>query len=171
MIAGHGRAWLRPLAVAGGIAFAVALLGGAATDLGPWYQNLKQPGWKPPDAAFGPAWTVIFALAALSAATAWRAAPSAGTQRWVIAFFALNAGLNVLWSVLFFALQRPDWALIEVGLLWLSILAPLVFVGRFSRPAAWCLLPYLVWVGFAGVLNWAVVALNGPFAKAALSRL
>ena len=138
-MAGGGRSWLRPMAVAGAAAFAVALLGGAATDLGPWYRNLEQPAWKPPDVAFGPAWTVIFALAAISAATAWRAAPGAGARRWVVALFSLNAVLNVSWSVLFFTLQRPDWALIEVTLLWLSILVPLVFVARFSRVAAWCL--------------------------------
>jgi tryptophan-rich sensory protein len=73
------------------------------------------------------------------------------------------AFLNVLWSLLFFRLRRPDWALVEVGFLWLSILALMIVLFRYSRLAGLLLLPYLVWVGFAGALNFAVVRLNGPF--------
>jgi len=69
----------------------------------------------------------------------------------------------VLWSTLFFALRRPDWALIEVGFLWLSILLPAAVFWRSSRQASLYLLPYLLWVSFAGLLNLAVVRLNAPF--------
>jgi tryptophan-rich sensory protein len=75
----------------------------------------------------------------------------------------LNAFLNVSWSLLFFRLRRPDWALAEVGMLWLSILVLLVFLGRVSRTSGWLLVPYLAWVAFAAALNLAVVRLNGPF--------
>jgi tryptophan-rich sensory protein len=68
--------------------------------------------------------------------------------------------LNVLWSVLFFNLRRPDWALAEVGLLWLSILALVLLARRVDRIAAWLLAPYLGWVAFASVLNLAIVRLN-----------
>jgi tryptophan-rich sensory protein len=69
----------------------------------------------------------------------------------------------MLWSALYFTLQRPDWALIEVAVLWLSIVALIIVCGRVSRLAGWLLVPYLLWVSFASVLNLAVVRLNGPF--------
>jgi tryptophan-rich sensory protein len=145
-------------------ALAVAALGMAATDLGPWYATLKQPGWKPPDAWFGPAWTVIYTLAATAAVKAWSAADRRGdraAQGRLIAAFALNGVLNVLWSWLFFRARRPDWALAEVVLLWLSILLLIVLAARSgSNVAAWLLAPYLLWVTFAAALNFAVVHLN-----------
>jgi tryptophan-rich sensory protein len=81
----------------------------------------------------------------------------------MVALFAVNAALNVLWSVLFFRLQRPDWALVEVGFLWLSIVAMMWALQRDSRLAAALLLPYLLWVSFASVLNYAIVVRNAPF--------
>jgi tryptophan-rich sensory protein len=71
--------------------------------------------------------------------------------------------LNVLWSWLFFRARRPDWALAEVGLLWLSIVLLIVLAARASTSAAWLLAPYLLWVAFAAALNLAVVRLNAPF--------
>ena len=89
---------------------------------------------------------------------------SRAQREWVIVLFALNGFLNVLWSTLFFALKRPDWALIEVAFLWLSILLPIMVFWRFARPASLYLVPYLLWVSFAAFLNLTVVRLNGPFA-------
>lgn len=155
--------WSRPVASAAAAALGVAMLGGLMTDIGPWYLALVQPPWKPPDWLFGPAWTVIFALAALSGATGWRAAPDKASREWLLALFALNGFLNVLWSLLYFRLKRPDWALAEVALLWLSVLLLMVVQWRYSRKASALLLPYLLWVAFAGALNAATVRLNGPF--------
>ncbi len=152
--------WI-PVLVAACAAIVVAVLGASITELGPWYRNLKTPHWQPPDWAFGPAWTIIFALAAVSGITAWRAAPSESSREWVIGFFAINGFLNVLWSALFFRLQRPDWALIEVAFLWLSILVPVVAFFRYSMPASALLVPYLAWVSFAALLNFEVARLNG----------
>lgn len=154
---------LRPAAYAAAVAVGVAVLGGLATDLGPWYQSLVKPAFQPPDWLFGPAWTVIYACAAAAAVEAWLRAPDPLRRREVVELFLLNGGLNLLWSILFFRLRRPDWALLEVGALWLSILVLLLVVRGFSRPSAWLLLPYLAWVGFAAVLNAAVVDLNAPF--------
>lgn len=153
----------RPLVVALIISYAVAGLGGALTDLGPWYQALQQPDWKPPDWAFGPIWTSIFTLAAISAAWAWQRSVGAAQRRRVVLLFGVNAVLNVAWSALFFALKRPDWAMLEWGLLWLSVASLVLGLWRISRGAAWLNLPYWVWVSIAGALNQANVALNGPF--------
>lgn len=156
----------RPVLVAGCCAAAVAILGGLATDIGPWYYALAKPWWTPPDWLFAPAWTVIFALAALSGAWAWRARPTMRAWGMTVALFAVNGLLNILWSALYFRLHRPDWALLEALLLWLSVLALIVVIAPYSRPAALLLVPYLVWVAFAAWLNFAVVRLNPSFAGA-----
>lgn len=156
------RAW-KPVLLAALAALAVAGLGALMTDIGPWYRGLVKPPWQPPDALFGPVWTAIYALAAMAAVRAWEAAPSRAAREWMLALFALNGFLNVLWSLLFFRLRRPDWALWEVGALWLSVLALVVVLGRWSPRAGWLLAPYLAWVAFAAVLNLAVVRLNAPF--------
>lgn len=150
----------KPVLVAAVGALAVAALGATVTDLGPWYQALRKPAWQPPDWLFGPVWTLIFGLCALSAITAWRYAPNARAREWIILLFALNGFLNVLWSLLFFRARRPDWALLEVVALWFSIAILMFVLARTSRTASALLVPYLAWVSFAGVLNYAIVALN-----------
>lgn len=138
---------------------AVAALGSLGTDLGPWYRSLRQPPWKPPDAWFGPAWTLIFALTGWALARGWRRA-SPGDRRRLAWAFGVNGLLNVTWSWLFFRLRRPDWALWEVLPFWLSILLLVVLMLRVDRLAALLLLPYLGWVAFAAALNAAVLRLN-----------
>lgn len=154
----------RPLMWALVLSYATAGIGGALTELGPWYYALRQPGWKPPDAAFGVVWTTIFTLCAISGWLAWRAAATPALRRRVGLLFGTNAGLNIVWSALYFKLQRPDWALIEVVFLWLSIAVLIVGLWRLSRLASALLLPYLAWVTVAAFLNLATVQLNGPFA-------
>ncbi len=153
----------RAVLVAAASALSVGAIGGSLTTVGPWYRALHKPGWTPPDVAFGIIWTAIFGLAAVSGVTAWRAARSAGRREWIIGLFALNGFLNVLWSLLFFRLQRPDWALVEVVPFWLSIAALIVFIGRFSRTGGALLIPYLVWVSIATLLNYDIVHLNPSF--------
>ena len=150
--------------VALAISYGVAGLGGALTDIGPWYLALKQPDWKPPDLWFGPIWSTLFTLTAISAWLAWHAAAWPHLRRRVVLLFAFNALCNVAWSALFFTLRRPDWALIEWGLLWLSVLALVLGLWRVSRAAACLNVPYLAWVSLAGLLNWQNIVLNGPFA-------
>jgi len=144
-------------------ATAVGALGALTTELGSWYYGLHKPSWQPPDWLFGPAWTLIFALAALAGVIYWRQEPKREQRLQILAAFALNAFLNTIWSLLFFRLQRPDLALDEVGFLWLSILLLIVLLKRRSSTAAWLLVPYLLWVTFASVLNWKIVQLNAPF--------
>lgn len=157
------KAWLAPILVAAVAATFIAFLGGTITDLGPWYQALAQPSWAPPRAAFGVIWTAIFALTATAAVAAWRAAPDSRSADWLIGLFALNGALNILWSILFFRLHKPDWALLELVFLWLSVAALIRVCLRHSRIAALLLLPYLVWVTIAGLLNYEIVRMNGPF--------
>jgi tryptophan-rich sensory protein len=158
------RRWV-PIATAAASAIVVAALGASATDISGWYVALQKSALTPPDWAFGPAWTVIYALTALSGVLAWRAANRVVRQRMLV-LFALNALLNVAWSELFFMFRRPDWALIEVVPFWLSILLLIVVLRPASGRASWLLVPYLVWVAFAGWLNVEIVRLNGPFRRA-----
>ncbi len=152
-----------PVWVSGLAALGVAVTGGLLTEIGPWYKSLVQPAFKPPDVWFGPVWTTIFILAAASAAVAWKQAPDRTSRCWLVGLFALNAGLNTLWSLLFFKLHRPDWALLEVGFLWLSIATLMWTMKSYSSRASALLWPYLLWVSFATAINYATVQLNGPF--------
>jgi benzodiazapine receptor len=149
------------IAVVWGIAVAGA--GAFLTELSPWYHALRRPSWQPPDWLFGPAWTVILGLASLSLYLGLRNSPDRNARLLILGVFALNGVLNVLWSPLFFKLRRPDWALAEVPLLWLSILLPIILLWAVSRAGSFLLVPYLVWVTFAAVLNLTIVRLNRPF--------
>jgi tryptophan-rich sensory protein len=153
----------RPALTAAAAAVAVAIVGGAMTDIGPWYRSLEKSALTPPDWAFGPAWTIIYALAAIAAVLGWRAATSNRARSWLLSLFFVNAVLNVAWSFFFFTLRRPDWALAEVATLWISVLALMAFLWPIRRLAALCLAPYLAWVAFAAYLNFRVVVLNAPF--------
>jgi translocator protein len=157
------RAWAFPILIAAVAATLIAVLGATITDIGPWYRSLVQPDWAPPDAAYGVAWTAIFAITALAGVTGWRAMPNARERDWMIGLFALNGFLNILWSLLFFRAHRPDWAVIEVIALWVSVALLIVYIWRRSITGAVLLVPYLIWVTFAGYLNMTIVRLNGPF--------
>lgn len=166
MMAPRGTAtdWL----VALGLAFGVAAIGGGLTVLDDWYYSLEQPWFKPPDLLFGPAWTLLFILMAWSGVLAWRTAaedePSLRIRRSkLLMLWAFNGLANMGWSLLYFFLQRPDWALAEVVLLWLSIVLLIRHTMRYNKRAALILWPYLAWVSFAAMLNLATVVLNAPF--------
>ena len=156
------RAWAFPILIAALVATVVAVMGATITVLGPWYHSLVQPRWAPPDYVYGVAWTAIYALTVVAAVTSWREMP-AHEGDWLIALYALNGFLNIVWSLIFFRLQRPDWAVVEVIGLWLSVGALIVYSWRRSMAGAVLLVPYLLWVTFAGYLNMMVVRLNPPF--------
>lgn len=156
-------ALFRQVAVAVLWVSAVSVIGQRLTDLGPWYQALKQPPWKPPDWAFGVIWTSVFVLIVTAAVYAWRRTRPGKERRWFLALFVVNSVLHVTWSYLFFTAKRPDWAMVELVFLWLSIVAIIIFFWRISRFASLILLPYITWVTIAGFLNYANVQLNGPF--------
>jgi translocator protein len=145
----------------GGILLCVVMgvAGGMLTKMSPWYYALRQPGWKPPDWAFGPIWTVVFICLSLAIAYAWDAADT--TQRTLmLAALAINAVLNIAWSGIFFVMKNPSLAFAELILFWLSIAALIWIFGGVSRTAALLLLPYILWVTTAGVLNYSIIGLN-----------
>ena len=149
-----------PVAYAIAWAVGLCLIGGLMTPRAEWYARLNKPSWQPPGWAFGPAWTLILGLAAWSAVIAWNAADGAAQQRDVLILFGVNGVFHLLWSPLFFKLQRPDWALGEVVFLWASLVALVVGLWPISQDAALLILPYLAWVSFAAYLNLTIVRLN-----------
>jgi tryptophan-rich sensory protein len=158
--------WGPTLVAAAGVSV-VAVAGAVLTELGPWYYSLCKPSWQPPDWLFGPAWTLIFILEAAAGVIAWHHVQGAGQAALLVSPFVANGILNILWSLFFFKMHRPDYALREVGFLWASIVAMMVVVGMFAGAAWLFLLPYLLWVSFAAFLNYTIDRLNAPFGKTA----
>ncbi|MEY3979332.1 MAG: hypothetical protein RLZZ375_761 [Pseudomonadota bacterium] len=152
----------KPIVIAILLSLIVGGLGGAATEIGPWYFQLQKPSWQPPDWLFGPAWTTIYVLTSIAGVKAWRRADEV-QRRYFMGALLLNLMLNLMWSLIFFTSQRPDIALIEVVPLWLSILLMVLLVRSYSPVSALLVLPYLGWVAFAAYLNWTIVTLNAPF--------
>ncbi len=155
--------WSPTLVAAAGVTL-LGVAGMMLTRLGPWYYALRKPAWQPPDWLFGPAWTTIFLLEAASAVIGWESCRTAASETLLISAYVANGLLNMLWSLFFFTWRRPDWALYEVGFLWLSILVMMLVLHAIADWAWIFLLPYLLWVSFASFLTAAIVRLNAPFA-------
>ena len=143
------------------LTFAAAALGNIATgtSVGDWYHQIARPDWTPPDWIFGPVWTALYLMMAIAAWLVWRPAGFAAA-RWPLVLFLVQLALNTLWSVLFFGLQRPDLAAVEIVLLWVAILATLIAFWKRSTVAGWLLVPYWAWVTFAALLNFEIARLN-----------
>ncbi len=141
-------------------AFAAGAIGSAATfpAVRAWYPLLAKPGWNPPDWIFGPMWTTLYVLMGIAAWRAWRTGVPAASA--VVRIYFVQLGLNALWSVLFFGLRHPAWALIDIAVLWLLLVWLQRGLWRIDRAAGWLWLPYLLWVSFAAALNAAIVRLN-----------
>ncbi len=155
-------------AIAAGWAIILGGAGGALTEIGQWYRDLRKPPWQPPDWLFGPAWTVILGLAGWSFYVGLTRAPSTEALAGVWALFIANFVLHFLWSPLFFKLRRPDWALVENIFLWLSVVGLMMVLPRLVGDSfvGWLNVPYFIWVSFAFVLNGKIVQLNRPFGQA-----
>ena len=142
------------------VCYATATVGAIASVTAPeFYRQLVQPAWAPPGWLFGPVWTLLYTLMAISAWLVWRAGSLIGARRsflWFIAQLLCNA----LWSWLFFAWRRGGLAMADIIVLWLLLLGTVLSFRRWSRLSAWLLAPYLAWVTFAAALNLAVWQAN-----------
>lgn len=124
-----------------------------------WYPGLRKPAGTPPSWVFGPVWTALYVLMAVSAWLLWREFGWRGARFPLLIFFA-QLCLNVSWSGLFFAFRMPDVAFAEVCVLWLAILFNIGIFYLFQPLSALLLLPYLLWVSFAAYLNFGIWRLN-----------
>jgi tryptophan-rich sensory protein len=143
------------------LCFAAAAIGSYATSasVNGWYQQIARPAWTPPDWIFGPVWTALYAMMAVSAWLVWRQGGFAGA-RWPLGIFLVQLALNTLWSFIFFGMQQPALAAVEIVVLWIAILLTLLAFQPRSNLAAALLAPYLAWVSFAAILNISIAYLN-----------
>lgn len=140
------------------VCIATAALGGIFMP-GEWYASLKKPLWNPPGWVFGPVWTALYTMMAVAAWLVWRRGGFAA-QRGPLTLFLVQLALNAAWTPLFFGWHKPGLAFAEILLLWLAIAGTLAAFRRVSRATVWLLTPYLAWVSFAAVLNFALWRLN-----------
>lgn len=126
---------------------------------GAWYAGLKKPAFNPPNWIFGPVWSVLYTIMGIAAWLVWRRGGFA-QQGWALALFLAQLFFNALWSPLFFGLKNPALGLLDIALLWLTVLGTVVAFWKARRGAGILLVPYLAWVTFASVLNFALWRLN-----------
>lgn len=125
-----------------------------------WYVGIAKPAFNPPSWIFGPVWTTLFALMGIAAFLVWKKGLKRRDVKIALTIFAVQLVLNTLWSIIFFGLQNPGGALVEIVFLWLAIVATIIAFARISKPAAWLLVPYILWVSFAAYLNYTIWILN-----------
>jgi translocator protein len=123
-----------------------------------WYSKLKKPAFNPPNWIFGPVWTILYLLMGISMYLVWNAGFSLFSTPLII--FGLQLLLNISWSALFFGAKKPAMAFVEILFLWMSILYLIFIFYPISQLASYLLIPYLLWVGFASLLNWKLWTLN-----------
>jgi len=143
------------------VCFAAAGVGQLAgrAGIGPWYRELVKPSFTPPSWVFGPAWTILYICMGLAAWRVWLGGGLRG-RAGPLGLFALQLALNAAWTPLFFGLQSPALALIDIVALWVAIVATAWWFFRLDRPAGWLMVPYAAWTTFAVVLNLAIWRLN-----------
>lgn len=129
-----------------------------APAIGEWYLSLAKPEWTPPSWVFASAWTILYALMGIAAGLIWHEKSKKKTL--ALKIYGVQLVLNVAWSLLFFGLRSPAYALAEIALLWLAIAAAIALFHKISKKAAYLMVPYILWVTFAAFLNYGVWVLN-----------
>lgn len=137
------------------VALAAAAGSVASLQAAAFYQSLDRPAWAPPAAVFGPVWTALYIAMALAACIVWRARGWRGAGG-ALALFCIQLVANALWSWLFFAWRNGALAFLDINVLWLLLLGTMVAFWRIRTLAGVLLLPYFLWVSFAGVLSYTV---------------
>lgn len=142
-----------------GLAGAIGGIATADSVTGDWFVELAKPAWNPPNWIFGPVWSILYLMMGIAAWWVWKQAGLA-KAKFTLAWFGFHLMLNTAWSILFFGMEQPGWAAIEIVVLWLSIAISMRLFFRHSKLAAGLLIPYLMWVSFATCLNFAIWSLN-----------
>jgi len=142
------------------IAEAAGALGSLVTfpAISTWYSALIKPPFSPPNFLFGPVWTMLYALMGIAAGLIWNSKSKKKSQ--ALKIYGFQLALNVLWSMVFFGLRSPFFAFVEIAFLWISIAWTMIEFKKISRNAFYIMVPYIVWVSIALVLNISIVLLN-----------
>jgi translocator protein len=130
------------------------------TGSGSWYQQINRPEWNPPGWIFGPVWTVLYIMMGFAFYLVWKSDAAKGLKQKAMGFWIAQLIANFFWSFIFFGQQQPGWAFAEILLLWVLILLTIFAFARINKLAAWLLVPYISWVSFAAMLNFAIWQLN-----------
>lgn len=125
-----------------------------------WYATLQKPFFTPPSWVFGPAWTALYILMGVALFLVWNKSIQDRKVKIAMSIFGVQLVLNFLWSIIFFGLQSPFYALVEIVILWLAILLTIIKFYRIDKRASFLLVPYILWVSFASVLNYYLWILN-----------
>ena len=125
-----------------------------------WYATLIKPALNPPSWVFGPVWTTLYALMGIAAFFVWKHGWERKDVRKALSLFGIQLILNAVWSIVFFGLHSPFWALVNIAALWLAIVWTMILFYKISKPAMWLLVPYILWVSFAAYLNYSIWVLN-----------
>jgi benzodiazapine receptor len=125
-----------------------------------WYSTIEKPSFNPPSWIFGPVWTTLYVLMGISVYLVWAQGFNAPGVKVAMLLFGTQLILNTLWSIIFFGMHAPFYALIEIVLLWGFIIATTISFYPISKPAAYLMIPYILWVSFAAVLNFSIYWLN-----------
>jgi tryptophan-rich sensory protein len=144
------------------ICLLIGFLAGFATQssVGTWYATLNKPSFNPPNWIFGPVWTLLYILMGIAAGLVWAKGFYHIWVKTALYYFGFQLLFNALWSIVFFGFQEPFWALLVILVLLILILLTIKWFKIVSRPAAYLLIPYLLWVSFAMVLNYKIWELN-----------
>ncbi|MFA6307736.1 MAG: TspO/MBR family protein [Patescibacteria group bacterium] len=144
------------------MSLAAGAIGSAFTFTGidSWYQYLNKPSFNPPSWIFGPVWTTLYILMGIALYLIWQEGLKKAFVKNSFILFVVNLVLNSLWSIAFFGLQNPALAFLVIVLLWVSILVLIIRFYRINKLASYLLIPYLLWVSFASVLNFSIWQLN-----------
>jgi translocator protein len=140
-----------------GVAAAVGAV--SSVDAGSFYAELSRPGWAPPASVFGPVWTLLYIMMGTAVWLVWRE-PGSDLRQRALVLYVIQLVLNALWSVLFFRERQGGWAFADILALWVLIVATAGAFWGMRRWSAALLVPYLLWVSFAAVLNYSVWRLN-----------
>lgn len=125
-----------------------------------WYDSIQRPSWNPPGYLFGPVWTILYVLMAISLYIVWKSSVTPDRKFFACWTFAVQLFLNFWWTILFFTLQSPLLAFVDIVLLILVIVSTIFQFSKISKTAAWLLVPYISWVCFAAILNYNLWILN-----------
>ncbi|MEN9338507.1 MAG: hypothetical protein RI945_232 [Candidatus Parcubacteria bacterium] len=125
-----------------------------------WYADIVKPSWVPPSSVFAPVWTLLFFLMGLAFFLVWKKGFKMKNVKTGMTMFLVQLLLNIIWSILFFGLQNPGAAFVEIIILWIFILFTIISFSKVSKLAAWLLVPYIAWVTFASILNYTIWILN-----------
>ena len=129
------------------------------TSIHGWYEQLQKPAWTPPNWVFPMVWTTLYLLMGIAAWLVWRKHGLSGGFAALVVFY-IQLTLNLLWSCIFFGLQMPGMAFVELLLLWIAILITLILFWRAHRIAGLLMSPYLLWVTFAAAINYQTWQMN-----------